>query len=67
MNSEDKHWLYQFTNKAGKRVYYNCHTNEWAVEVDYARLVEPTTKETAEILQYVVDSNMDSWGEVMSD
>lgn len=65
MNSQDKHWLYQFTNKAGKRVFYNCHTNEWAVECDWSALVEPTTKETTEILEYVKESNLDSWGEVI--
>jgi len=65
MNAQDKHWLYQFTNKAGKRVFYNCHENIWAVECDYSALVEPTIKETAEILQYIAETVMDSWGEVI--
>lgn len=67
MDSEHKGWQYQFTNKAGKRVYYNDKLNEWGIECDYARLVEPTIQETAEILQYIVETAMDSWGEVIDE
>jgi hypothetical protein len=67
MNAQDKHWLYQFTNKAGKRVFYNCHDNEWGIECDYSALVEPTIKETAEILNFIVETQMDAWGELFGE
>ena len=62
-----KGFVYQFTNKAGSRVYFNPKTEEWAIEIDWSHLVEPTIKETTEILQYIVETAMDSWGEVLLD
>lgn len=67
MNAQDKHWHYQFTNKSGKRVYYNCQENLWGIECDYSALVEPTIKETAEILNYIVETQMDAWGELFGE
>jgi hypothetical protein len=67
MNAKDAHWHYQFTSKGGKRIYYNCQENLWAVEIDYSALIEPTVQETAEILNFIVETQMDAWGELFGE
>jgi len=62
-----KGFVYQFTLKSGRRTYYSPKLNEWAIEVDYAQLIEPTIKETAEILNYIVETQMDAWGELFGE
>jgi hypothetical protein len=64
---ETKGFIYQFTLKSGRRAYFCPKLNEWAIEVDYAQLITPTIRETAEILGYVVEVSMDAWGEVWGD
>lgn len=59
-------YIYQFTLKTGRRAFYSPKNDTWAIEIDYSQLVEPTIQETTEILQYIVQTAMDTWGEIFN-
>ena len=62
-----KGFVFQFALKSGRKAYYNPTTNEWGILYDYAQLLEPTIKETAEILNFIVETQMDAWGELFGE
>lgn len=61
-----KGFVYIFTLKSDRNVYYNSKDDSYAVEYDYAQLLEPSELEMMEILRHIAEVAMTAWGNLFS-